>query len=232
MEARSLRSHPRFLGHCRILATGFQRVRIEIIQLIHLLEVFEKSCRHPKNILKTQPHLGCTNETRVEWRCGRIWGLSQSSGRQNICVASHRMSFLFHHPKAAYPEATFSCLAFTFPFSEAGAEVLSTLGSLDSRRPSGNEHLLTLLLLPNRGKAAHRIRKCPRAQGFHHEKSDLRPESEGWDFLLWTVFSPGWVSNVLSQSPHLSTRHFHQMTQRVPSQLPYTSDSGVCSQAF
>lgn len=39
---------------------------MEVTQLIHLLEVFEKSCGHSRNTLKTQLHFGCANET-PEW---------------------------------------------------------------------------------------------------------------------------------------------------------------------
>lgn len=68
------------------------------------------------------------------------------------------------------------------PFLEARAEVLSI--SRDSRRPPRNENVQTLLPPPNRGRATHRIRMCPRTRDScgHHRKSDLRPESEGWDF--------------------------------------------------
>lgn len=63
VEARSLRSHPRFQCHCGILATGFPEGGNEDHITYHLLEVFEKPCGLPRNTLKEQLHFGCADET-------------------------------------------------------------------------------------------------------------------------------------------------------------------------
>lgn len=58
----------------------------------------------------------------------------------------------------------------------------------------------------------------PRDSCGHRQRSDLRPESEGWDFRIGVVLVT-WTS-LQSLPSHLSTKHFHQMTRGVPSQVP------------
>lgn len=71
----------------------------------------------------------------------------------------------------------------------------------------------------------------PRDSCGHHWRGDLSGLSQRLGLSALDCFYT-WTSLQLSEplSPPLSKRHFYQMTQGVPSLVPHTSDSGVCSQ--
>lgn len=64
------------------------------------------------------------------------------------------------------------------------------------------------------------------------DKNDLRPESRRLGSPAKDCFHTWMSLQLLKPLSHVSTRHFYQMTPGFTSLLPYTSDSGVCSQDF
>lgn len=137
-----------------------------------------------------------------------------------MCLASHLMSFLFHHLEAASPEARFSCLTSIFPSWKQEQKCCPSPG------------------IP-RGHQGMRIpRPCclPPTEAEPHTGSENVPgpgipvvitgrvisglSQKAGIFCLDCFFT--WMSLQLSEplSLHLSRRPFHQMTRGVPSQLP------------
>lgn len=120
---------------------------MEVTQLIHLLEVFEKSCGHSRNTLKTQLHF-----VQMKHRTGvKMWGKlgivpklwkTTDDFSSNVYPVSS--------PQGGLARGHLFMSDLYVPFLEAGAEFCPSPGNLDSRRPSGNEHLQTLPLPPNR----------------------------------------------------------------------------------
>lgn len=163
---------------------------MEITQLTHLLEVSKKSCRHARNTLKTQLYFDYTNETPEGNEGLGEAGDCPETLKDKICMwlLIACLSYFITQCRPARGHFFVSDLHIPLPGSNRSA-VHSR--NLDSRRPSRNEHLQTCCFFqieakPHTGPesvSGHRD-SCD-----HHERSDLRPESEGWGFLLLIVFS-------------------------------------------
>lgn len=182
---------------------------MEITQLIHLLKVSEKSCRHPRNTLKTQLHFDYTNETPEG---------NEGLGEAGDCPKTLKdkidmwlliacLSCFITQCSLARGHFFMSDLYIPLPGSNSRRAVHP--GNLDSRRPSRNEHLQTCCFSQTEAKPHTGPESVPghRDSCGHHERSDLRPESEGWGFLLWIVLVSLQPSEPMSS--HLSTKHFH-----------------------
>lgn len=139
---------------------------MEITPLTHLLQVSDKSCRKPRNTLKTQLHFDCASETsKGSESLGEVEDYPSVLEEKNAYVASHQISFLsVSLPKGHVARGHPFKFDLYILFLRTMAEVLSISMEPGFLGPSGNEHLRTLLVLHN--KATHRVRQCPRCQGF------------------------------------------------------------------
>ena len=91
-------------------------VIVEITPLTHLLQVSEKSCRKPRNTLKTQLHFDCASKTsKGSENLGEVEDYPKVlEEKMRMWLLTKHPSFLFHYPRAVWLKATLSCLTSTF----------------------------------------------------------------------------------------------------------------------
>ena len=74
---------------------------MEITPLTHLLQVSEKSCRKPRNTLKTQLHFDCASKTsKGSENLGEVEDYPKVlEEKMRMWLLTKHPSFLFHYPR-------------------------------------------------------------------------------------------------------------------------------------
>lgn len=141
------------------------------------------------------------------------------------------MSLLFHHLKAASPEARFSCLTSIFSSWKQEQKCIHLQGFPEATK---EWEFPDLAASPQTEPSHTQDQKMSRDQGFLWLSQE--EWSQAWvrrlGFSVWIVFSPGWVFNFLSLCLPICQGGLSSRWPEGSLPVPFTSDSGSCTQAF